>query len=643
MIRRLLLSVIIGLAGCQPAATVPAVATSTTAGNVDSAASTPAAAATASPEDPGRLSSGGEPGQTRQPVEPRGTGSVAKATSPGTSPPGGVASTPLLQFETWSRERGLDFTRVDDIRGLHRIMEVNGGGVAAFDYDQDGWSDLFYTNGCRYPVGSDGPSNQLYRNLRGERFQKVTAGAQLQETDYHFGCAVGDFDNDGFDDLFVTGYERSALWKNQGDGTFLRVSPRRSIKDPPGSERTLGDAQFGSSVAWHDLNGDGNLDLYLVNYLIEDRPPRTCPLQGSPDGFSSCPPTDFPAADDWVFLSQGNGEFTEIAESAGLTGVDGKGLGIVIADLVEDPRPEIYVANDGTPNFLFVPTKEQITAGELTCPKYSERALELGAALSYEGRAQSGMGVTAGDYDRDGWLDLYVTNFYAETNALYRNLNRQEFLDETNQTRLGPPSRSTLGFGTVFLDVDNDGWLDLFVANGHIDDFTWRAGKEPYRMPPQLFLNRRNGTFDDLSGAAGKYFEQTWLGRGVAILDLDRNGSADLAISHQIEPSVVLRNVSPAKRSSVTLHCVGGPSVSRNACGLRAQIIEARPAQIREVTGGGSFQSASARSLHFGLGDQSELSAVRMIWPDGQPQVLDPLPPGEYLVVQGSPPRRLPR
>jgi len=547
-----------------------------------------------------------EPAQT--PLTPSALRSEVHAP---VSPEAPAVELPGSQFRMLGPESGFVFERYDDIRGQHRILEANGGGVAVFDGDNDGWLDVFMTNGCELPLsrGDRRTHGELFRNLGHLRFEKSSTTSRLIPFGYTTGCATGDFDADGFDDLYVAALGPDALWHNNGDGTFSETTSilGRSMNE------------WSTSAAFADINGDGHLDLYVVNYLdASDETPKLCPQPKSPDGFEQCPPAMFNGVDDVLLLSDGAGRFVDISESAGIAGTGGNGLGVVITDLDGDRQPEIYVANDGEPNFLFVREPDDTSASNETpgALRFKEQAMTRGVALSEAGNAQASMGVTVGDCDGNGTLDLFLTNFFGDTATLYLNRGGLVFEDATRACGLRAPSRDKLGFGTVFFDVNNDGWMDLFVANGHVDDRTWSGHGEPYRMPPQLFLNNRNGRFVEVSDSAGPYFQGLWLGRGVSTGDLDRDGRIDLVVSHQRAPSVVLRNETSTAAGSLTLRLIGTES-NRNGYGARIRLTGQGREIVRELSSGGSFQSGLSAEIHLVLPDETG-HEIRILWPSGR-------------------------
>ncbi|MDB5337456.1 MAG: putative system TPR-repeat lipoprotein [Planctomycetaceae bacterium] len=532
-----------------------------------------------------------------------------------------------IQFADESREVGLDFNYFNcphDGSG-ERSFEFTGGGVAVIDFDLDGWPDLYFTQGCRLPEQPGQRSqreflDQLYRNIRGERFQDVTAACGVVEDRFSQGVTVGDYDADGFPDLYVANIGPNRFLRNNGDGTFDDVSTETG---------TSGDA-WSTSCVLADVNADGLSDLYVVNYLTgDDVYTRVC---RDPDGSPRlCYPQVFPSAADQFYLNRGDGTFEESSKRCGVQDSTGRGLGIVAADFEGDGRLNLFVANDTTANFYF----RNGAARPGDDPEFSEEGISSGLAFDSSGQAQASMGVAAADVDRDGRLDLFVTNFEREYNNLYLQPAAGLFTDSIAKSGLHEAGYLMLGFGTQFLDADLDGWPDLFVANGHIDDFTRRG--IAYRMPSQFFRNRGGGAFRELPAAdLGKYFEGKYLGRAVARVDWNRDGLEDLVVGHLGSPTALLTNRTRSAGRFLALELRGITS-SRDAIGARVVLRIGTEIQHHQLIAGDGYQASNERRLVTGVGNAARIDEVVVSWPSGLRQSFENLPTNTgWIAIEGS-------
>jgi tetratricopeptide (TPR) repeat protein len=519
------------------------------------------------------------------------------------------------RFVEGAMRRGLVFSYDCGATSDQFIGDTMGGGVGLFDADGDGWLDVYFVNGCRLPIDPDRPPapNRLFRNNGDGTFADVTAGAGVGGRGYGMGCAVGDYDNDGHDDLFVTGLGSTLLYHNNGDGTFTDVTMKAGV----GSTRWCTAAGFG------DLDGDGDLDLVVVTYVEAD--PRNAPDCHSALGHPiHCPPGKFPAQFDHLFRNNGDGTFTDVSREAGLEVPDGRGLGLAIADLDGDGWLDLFVANDAVPNFLF------LNRGGL---RFEETATAAGAAYDGTGNATASMGVVADDLDGDGRLDLLHTNFRNEGNTFLHNLGSGLFVDASARAGLDAPSRPMTGFGAAALDADNDGRLDLFVANGHVDDQPWI--RLPMAQLPQSYTGLADGRFDAApAGAVSTYFASPVVGRGMAAGDLDNDGLVDLVVIHRDAPAALLHN------TSVGGHWLGlrlvGTASSRTPIGARATCRAGGRTFVRWLTSGTSYLSAHDQRLWFGLGAAATIDELEVLWPSGSVQRLYGLKADRVLDLRES-------
>ena len=535
-----------------------------------------------------------------------------------------------IAFQDDTNRTGLKFTYYNGAQpgDLESMLEMNGGGVAVLDYDGDLRPDLFFTQGGNLPPApfDSTHSDRLFRNRVGDDlaastgggFEDVTDLAGLRDLGYGQGVTVGDFDNDGFPDLYVGNIGRNQLYHNNGDGTFTDVT-------------AIAGTQAGgwtSSCVMADFNQDGYPDLYVVTYLGGETPYRPCSKHARP----RCSPLNYPAESDRFYLNLGDGRFSDLTDSHGLKAAEGRGLGVVAADLDGSRRLSLFVANDMSTNFYFL---NQTTAPDTV--QFTEQALLSGLAFDYLGQAKACMGVAAGDYNGDGRLDLFVTNFYRQSNDLYTQQVDGSFYDRSRDARLFDPSFLQLGWGTQFLDADLDGHPDLIVTNGHVHEPL--DPKIPYRMPPQFFRNRGDGRFTELSGEQlGEFFQQKWSGRSLARLDWNRDGREDVCISHLNQPAALLTNQTDQPGHYLALRLVGVDS-ARDAIGAKVQVSIGDQTWTMQLTAGDGFHASNERRLVFGLADHQMADSVAVFWPSGSRQEFRNLKlDREWLLIEHRPP-----
>lgn len=503
-------------------------------------------------------------------------------------------------FTDVHREVGLEFVFDNGASPRKLMPEATSGGGGWIDYDKDGWPDVYLPQGGDpAPASADGqPVDQLFRNLLGQRFENVTHQAGLLNWRYGHGVVIGDFDNDGFEDVYISNVGEDVLYWNLGDGTFEDVTQAAGISNE----------LWASSAAWGDLTGNGLLDLYVCNYVDYDpfHPTACFDNDGKP---GTCHPKDVGPVPNRCFINQGDGTFREEADARGLNGPGSKSLGVVIADLTGNGLPDVYVANDTTANHLFVNQGNG---------RFQEQALPLGAAMSGLGQFQASMGVAFGDYDRNGRPDLYVTHFTKDSNTLYRNLSEAGFSDATREVGLHLPTMNYLGFGTVMADFTLNGREDLFVSNGHIDD--WRElNDDDWEMAPQVF-SFDGSRWHEHSQVAGDYFQHTYLGRAVATADYNKDGSLDLLVVHQNRPVGLLRNDSP-RGNWLQFEFVGTQS-NRQGIGTEVTVLQTGEKWVSQLPGGTSYCASHQPLLVFGFGESAQPCDVEIRWPSGRRQTL---------------------
>ena len=523
---------------------------------------------------------------------------------------GAIPSRPL--FRETAAEAGLNFHHFNGATGRHYMPEIMGPGVALLDYDNDGDLDIYLVQGSQLdqagkslfpPPPGWKPGNRLFKNLLSEtgelRFVDVTEKAGVGHAGCGMGVAVGDYDNDGFPDLYVTSFGRNVLYHNNGDGTFTDVTRPAGVED----------LHWSTSAAWVDFDGDGHLDLFVCNYVdFTVAGNRGC---FSPAGEADyCTPKMYHAVPSRLFRNLGNGKFEDVTEASGINSSYGPALGVLWADFNADGRPDLYIANDTAANRLW------LNQGDGT---FREAALDLGVAYSMDGLAKAGMGVALDDVQNDASQTLLVTNLTREGVTVFRGDAQGQFDDATLESGLLQPTFGYTGFGAGWFDYDNDGWLDLFIANGAVTIVGSQGAAEfPYLQRKQLFHNEGSGKrFRETSHLAGPGFQALEVSRGAAFGDLDNDGAVDIVVANNNGPTRLFRNLAGARRHWLIVK-LEAPKTNRFGIGARVAVVRRGEAPIwRRVHTDSSYLSASDVRVHFGLGDKPDLEAVLVHWPAG--------------------------
>jgi len=486
------------------------------------------------------------------------------------------------------------------------LLETTGCGVAVLDIDGDGWLDLFIVNGSvleGFPAGQE-PMGHLYRNRRDGTYEDVTARSGIVQTGWGQGACSGDYDNDGHDDLFVTAWGQNHLYRGRGNSTFTDVSAEAGLVTKK--------ARWGAGCAFVDYDRDGALDLFAANYIDFDLGsaplPESglCRYKGIP---VACGPPGLTGGKNVLYRNTGKGTFEDVSDRSGITRSSGTyGLGVSTLDFNDDGWVDLYVANDSNPSALYINQKDGT---------FKDVAVEAGCAYSQDGKPQAGMGVAVGDYDRNGTVDLFKTNFAGDTSTLYANGGKGYCDDRTFAAGIGLNTR-WLGWGVGFVDLDNDGWLDIFIVNGHVYPEVERVKTEAgYRQRKVVYRNLGNGRFEDLSERLGPPVTTPAAGRGAAFADLDNDGDVDVVVNNVHAPPDLFRLTAPPDAHWLTLKLVGTTS-NRSAIGARVKLVSPAGAQLQEVRGGGSYYSQNDLRPHFGLGRDTAIERVDVRWPNGR-------------------------
>jgi hypothetical protein len=508
------------------------------------------------------------------------------------------------------------------------LLETTGCGVAFYDYDNDGWLDIFLVNGWRlegFPAGQE-PTSHLFKNNRDGTFTDVTAKAGLIHHGWGQAVCVGDYDNDGFDDLFVSYFGKNVLYHNNGDGTFTDVTDKAGVG---GNGK-----RWNTGCAFVDYDRDGKLDLFVANYIDLDLATAPVPESGPclyKGVMVACGPPGLKGGKNILFHNNGDGTFTDVSEASGILSSNGTfGLGVLTGDFDNDGWPDIYVANDSSPSALYQNKKNG---------KFEDIAVIAGCALSPDGKPQAGMGVSAADYDLDGNLDIVKTNFAGDTPSLYHNLGGANFEDTTFTAGLGAHTQY-LGWGCGFFDFDNDGWADILICNGHVypevEQLKTEAG---YVQRKLLYRNLRNGKFEEVTDMAGPGITTPAAGRGCAFGDFDNDGDIDMVVNTVNGPPQLLRCDSSSGNNWIKVKAIGTKS-NRSGIGARVTCIatfrgETKPhRQIDEVRSGGGYFSQGDLRVHFGLGKANKVDVLEIRWPSGQVDTMKDVAVNQVVFVK---------
>jgi len=522
-----------------------------------------------------------------------------------------------IQFTNVTAAAGIKFIHFRGNDGIPINREIFGPGVCVADFDGDGFPDIYFVNGRDLYNRGISARNALYRNNGDGTFTDVTEAAGVPGTGYGLGCVWGDYDNDGFPDLYVSQYGRNVLYHNNGNGTFTDVT------DKAGVAGTEFSTLFHSGATFFDYDRDGRLDLYVGGYVdLGPDSPRYCFISGVR---TSCPPTAYKGTPDILYHNNGDGTFTNVTKAAGIYEPKGKNLAVGAADYDNDGWPDLFVANDGLNAFLYHNEGNG---------KFDEIGTITGMGLTARGSVMAAMCISLGDYDNDGWLDLFITDFQKNSDHLWHNDGKGSFDEVSDQAGITIPTREVLSFGGGFFDYDNDGWLDLFIANGHVYPEVEQVSPDVhFKQINSLFHNEGNGKFVETTKIAGGGFQTPFVGRGVAFADFDNDGFMDVLVGNNGDPPLLLHNGGGNGNHFLNFRLVGTKS-NRDAMGARIHVLAGGLSQIREIAGGGSYLSQSDLRAHFGVGKATKAETVEVKWPSGLRQVFHDVDADKFYQIQ---------
>ena len=527
------------------------------------------------------------------------------------------SSLTAVQFTNVTKQAGIKFVHYKGNNGMAVIREEFGPGVCVADFDGDGFQDIYFVNGRDLYNRGIVVRNALYRNNGDGTFTDVTEKAGVPGTGFGLGCVWGDYDNDGFPDLYVTQFGRNVLYHNNGNGTFTDVTEKAGVA------ATESGTQFHAGATFFDYDRDGRLDLYVGGYVTFGRDSlRYCKFA---EALTNCPPSVYHGSPDMLYHNNGDGTFTNVTSAAGIFQPEGKNLSVGAADYDNDGWPDLFVANDGLNAYLYHNEHNGT---------FNEIALLSGMALTGRGNIMAAMCISLGDYDNDGWLDLYISDFQKNSDHIWHNDGKGVFEEVSDQAGITAPTHDVLSFGGGFLDYDNDGWLDLFIANGHVYPEVEQVSPEThYKQINSLFHNQGNGKFVETTKLAGNGFQTPYAGRGVAFADFDNDGLMDVVVGNNDDPPLLLHNGGGTGNHFLNLKLVGTKS-NRDAMGARIRVQAGGLSQIREIAGGGSYLSQSDLRANFGLAKAVLAETVEIKWPSGQQQVFHNVEADKFYLVE---------